>query len=480
MPISKVLCLVTVFAIVSTLTTVNTLAQEKKDITGGMPFMEPPGSSIAVRTILLRPKKAVASTENKLFPTQDKIHPGNAAPIILRQNFEANRRLEALRQFRKTDYLKVPLEQLDAVEVTNLTPIGFGDLRRAAFRERAGWEYPIGEGNQGLAGVLLPDVTEIRGNYIKAIAVRARVDVLRGNLNDAMDKICIGLGISKHIGETPFFVCKLNQAANASDILGPLEELIQHPASENQYWHIAGIPAPFVITKPAIQLETYMWEKTVTELASLDSISSAKQWDSLVEKVKFNFDSFTSEKNLDLDEKQVFKDWERLSRERLPTIWKDEKRPVAAMCDSEVWVRYWHMRVQAVRGELLAWALLDFHESIPKLLKIGTKHEDDLADELPVKLVCGPPFGPSIGFVTSAALLQQHIDLIRTIESIRDWSAKNGGKLPKTLQELDLPAPVDCIVNKPFVYGLSLDGHSATLQGAIVENRGFKYELELD
>ncbi len=442
--------------------------------------MEPPGSSIAVRTILLRPKQAIASTASKLFPTQDRIHSGNAAPIILRQNFEANRRLEALRKFGRTDFLKVPLEQLDPIEITNLTPIGFSELRRAAYRERAGWEYPIGEGNQGLAEVLLPDVAEIRGTYIKAIAVRARIDVQQGNLNDAMDKICIGLGISKHIGETPFLVCKLNQAANASDILGPLEELIQHTASENQYWHIAAIPAPFVVTKPAIQLETYMWEKTVTELASLDSIDSAKKWDSLVEKVKFYFDIFTSVKNVDLDEKHVFKDWERISRERLPALWKDENRPVASMSDSEVWVRYWHMRVQAVQGELMAWALLEFHEAIPRLLELGPMHEADLADELPVKLVCGPPFGPSIGIVTAAASLQQHIDLIRTIESIRDWSAKNGGKLPKTLQELDLPVPVDCMVNKPFGYNRSSDGRSASLEGAFVENRGFKYELELD
>ena len=76
------------------------------------------------------------------------------------------------------------------------------------------------------------------------------------------------------------------------------------------------------------------------ELASLDSITSTKQWDSLVEKVKLYFDGFTSEKNLDLEEKQVFKNWERLSRERLPTIWKNEDRPVTSMCDSEVWVRY--------------------------------------------------------------------------------------------------------------------------------------------
>ena len=51
----------------------------------------------------------------------------------------------------------------------------------------------------------------------------------------------------------------------------------------------------------------------------------------------------------------------------------------------------------------MAWALPDFHEAIPNLLELGPKHEHELSDELPVKLVCGPPFGPSIGFVTSAA-----------------------------------------------------------------------------
>ena len=62
MPLSKVWFSVAALTIVSTLTTVNTSALETKDITGGMPFMETPGGSIAVRTILLRPKQAVAST----------------------------------------------------------------------------------------------------------------------------------------------------------------------------------------------------------------------------------------------------------------------------------------------------------------------------------------------------------------------------------------------------------------------------------
>ena len=468
----KVNCSVATFAIVFIFIHVQLCAQEVRDFTGGMPTMDPPGSHIAFRTILLRPKQAVPSTASKLFPTQERIQPGNAAPIILRQNFEASQRLEALRQFTKTNYLEQSLEQLDAAEITRLTPIGFADLRRAVFRERAGWEYPIGEGTQGLADILLPDVQEIR-TYIKAIAARARVDIQQGKLNDAMDKICIGLGISKHIGETPVLICKLLQAVTASNVLGAIEELIQHPASENLYWHIGGIPAPFVVARPAIQIEKYFWLMTVTELANLDLIDSESKWDSLAQKVRLYFDSLSSEAP---NKEGLFDDWTRLSRERLSRIWTDESRSIQSMCDSEVWVRYWFMRVQARNDEIMAWASLDFHHAIPRLLELTEKLEVDLADELPVKLVCKPP----LKFVISVASLQQHIDMIRTIEAIRDWSAKNNSKLPKSLQELDLPAPMDCIVNKPFVYGLSLDGRSATLQGAIVEKRGFKYEIELD
>ncbi len=472
MTVHKSLCSMTTFVFVFLVIPVPVFAQETKDFTGGMPAMDPPGSQIAFRTIVLRPKRAIPSTASKLFPTQERIQSGNAVPIILRQNFEATERLEALRQFGKTDYLQIPLDLLDAVEVTKFTPIGFGELRRAAFRERAGWEHPIGEGTQPLATVLLPDVQETR-RYAKAIAARARCDLQAGKLNDAMDKISIGLGLSKHLGESPFQVCKLVQSANAGSIVGVIDELIQHPTSENQYWHMAGLPSPFVATKPALQLEAFMWQKSVLQLADLDSISSEKQWESLVREIMLYSEVLGTGTFV---RGVVFNDWALLARDRLPAIWKDEDRPVQSMSDSEVWVRYWFMRTQELTDECMSWALLDFHQAIPKLFELKNRRELDLADELPVKLAFEPP----LNIIVAAASLQQHIDLIRTIESIRDWSSKNNGKLPKTLQELDLPAPVDCVVNKPFVYDLSLDRRSATLQGAIIENRGFKYEIELE
>ena len=109
MTLSKIWCLVATLAIVSIVTTVNTSAQGTKDITGGMPIMDPPGSSIATRIILLRPKQAVASTASKLFPTQERIHPGNAAPIILRQNFEARTSANNMEKRRSSGHIHVRL-----------------------------------------------------------------------------------------------------------------------------------------------------------------------------------------------------------------------------------------------------------------------------------------------------------------------------------------------------------------------------------
>ncbi|MCY2983665.1 MAG: hypothetical protein NTY15_08510 [Planctomycetota bacterium] len=444
-------------------------AQEVSDFTGGMPTMDPPGTNVAFRTIIVRPKIAVGSTASKLFPTQERLQHGNAAPIILRQNFEATQRQEALRKFYAKDYLSMPLKSLDAEEIIKLTPIGFGDLSRAAFRERAGWEYPIGEGTQPLMSVLLPDVQETR-IYAKAIAVRARVDLREGRVDEALDKLSIGLGLSKHVGETPFQVCKLVQSANATNIIGVIEELIQHPASENQYWNIAGVPSPFVDTKPALQLEAFMWPKSILQLADLDSISTESQWQSLVKKIMTYSDLG------ELSEASVFEGWTSLARERLPAIWKNEERPVQSMSDSEVWVRYWHMRTQMLTDECMSWGLLDFHHAIPMLIELRERREKELADELPVKIAFEPP----LKLVIAAASLQQHLRMIQTIESIRDWSGKNGGLLPKTLQDLELPAPLDCVVNKPFVYLLSADGKTASLSSAVVENRGFRYELELE
>ena len=91
-----------------------------------------------------------------------------------------------------------------------------------------------------------------------------------------------------------------------------------------------------------------------------------------------------------------------------------------------------------------------------------------------------------------AAFADQRVALLRTIEAVRDWSSKHEGKLPESLEQLDLPVPRDCIANAPLKYERAADGQSAILSGAevaiplrqaegesIVVRRGFRYVLKL-
>ncbi|MFO0902367.1 MAG: hypothetical protein U0939_05160 [Pirellulales bacterium] len=71
-----------------------------------------------------------------------------------------------------------------------------------------------------------------------------------------------------------------------------------------------------------------------------------------------------------------------------------------------------------------------------------------------------------LGLVRAAALADQRVALLRTIEAIRAWSSKHEGQLPDSPDQLELPAPRDCISNGPLQCARAADGKPATLAGA--------------
>jgi hypothetical protein len=64
---------------------------------------------------------------------------------------------------------------------------------------------------------------------------------------------------------------------------------------------------------------------------------------------------------------------------------------------------------------------------------------------------------------TAQGRLEQRIALLRHVEALRMYAADHGGKLPATLDEIDLPLPVDPFTGKPFRYELKDD--TAQLRG---------------
>lgn len=472
-----------------TRTDVSDGADGSKPLTGGQgQTQNPKDSSDAIyrRTILIRPKPATLALRSTLYPGRDQMQAGAAAPIFLRQNFEATAAMKTLRETHSRDW-NVPLDDLDVKAVREGTPLRWGELRRAAFRERAGWEYPLAE--ERAAFILLPDVQESR-LYVHAILLAARADLKEGKVTEAADKICIATGLARHIGETPLVICRLVQSSNLDRAMSVVEELLQHPAAENQYWSLTSLPRPLISTQDAFQFEATMMAKTFPMLASADSRLTEQEWlqvaRDVVELVKSTDGSLPGERTPEAE--KMLKEWIVISRMRLAELRPEWAERVAKMSDAEVGARYWFERVRSRASRQCALATLEYTEAIPRLIAEQARLQEEGRAERAVQSSMMEP----LGLVRVAALADQRVALLRTIEAIRDWSSKHEGQLPGSLDQLELPAPRDCISNGPLQYARAADGKSATLAGAelaiplrnaagesITVRRGFRYDLTL-
>jgi hypothetical protein len=63
--------------------------------------------------------------------------------------------------------------------------------------------------------------------------------------------------------------------------------------------------------------------------------------------------------------------------------------------------------------------------------------------------------------------LQRRIDAQRIVEALRDHAARHEGSLPASLDELELPVPLDVLTGKPFDY--RLEEGAALLSTAPIE-----------
>ena len=76
----------------------------------------------------------------------------------------------------------------------------------------------------------------------------------------------------------------------------------------------------------------------------------------------------------------------------------------------------------------------------------------------------------------AAARAEQWKKLWQTVEALRMTAAGNGGELPDSLDQLNVPAPIDPVTNRPFEY--ELNEGIATLKGGRLRT-SWEIKLEL-
>lgn len=439
--------------------------------TGGLPVETNGDIFEETRTLILRPQMATQEFSSRLFPSADRRQSGNAAPIYLRSNFEAVSSLAKLHKLRNADIFDVPLEKLDLQFVDENAAFRIDELRRAAYRENSGWEYPFDE--IPTWDITLPDVSGSR-EYATALAAKARACIKRGELEEAEDLICILNGLGRHIGDTPLFVCQDVVASHQRLSRFAFEELIQHPDSSNYYWDLAHVEGLSKQVRRAVQMEMAYLNKTFPRFREMEGIHDEEAWSRLLidvyDRILKDFDplpqKFLPERGSE-EYAKFMKDWSAQSRTRFQRIHPELKDSMEKMSDPEIGLRYLWERTEEISKRVAAPVMLELPMALSRTAETEKAILAECEDDLLVKAAALSLYSQQ-GYVEVVARSEQSIAILQTVEAIRDWSATHDGRLPETLDELDLPAPLDPAVNSPFRYVLADDRRNATLRTSAV------------
>jgi hypothetical protein len=351
------------------------------------------------------------------------------------------------------NYLKALLDQDHTQLQEDFPPAALRQADRAARMDRPDWQILTRLRIDGIA-LLLPDLQKMR-ELARSLQKRFHHEVSLRQFDDALVTAKTMFAMARHMGDHPTLIGALVGIAIAATGISPLEEMLQQPGCPNLYWALTQLPSPLVPMEKAAEGERIFLDVELRELSDREPMSpeqSRKLIAYIARILEFDPDSEEGirqwiqkrkgdAKYMAAARKRLI-EWgipaERLARfPAEQVLLLDEK--LLYEIDRDDGFKYWN---------LPTWKALDAMNKVPPPPK----------DRLFRGLLS------ALNKVrTAQGRLEQRIALLRHVEALRMYAADHGGKLPATLDEIDLPLPVDPFTGKPFRYELKDD--TAQLRG---------------
>ena len=445
--------------------------------------------------IALRPAaEPVPALEYRLVPERRALIPGNAATFY-------HRGIQLVIQRRASDAAVAkpqgkPRQESAEERIANWVSGSISEIPRDEAREKLGRyeaalrEAELGAGRsacdwefdrrtEGIA-LLLPEIQEMR-QLARLVALRARLAILDGQVDEAMHWIGTGLVMGRHVGEGPTLIQALVGIAIENVMLRCLEELIQVPGTPSLYWALADRPRPFIDMRRPMEGERYMLEKELPKLDELDlGVWSVDETRRFAGEMQGKLFTFVADVPIPRNAAAGTGGMPELAR-RLgiaaiaAKVYPEAKRALVAEGRPEAQVEempvvqvallYSFREYKRTRDNMHKWLNLPYWQS-PAL--------GGPSGDLSVEQRLANPFlalfrelEPAVGAARFATVrLERQLDALQCVEAIRLHAAAQGGRLPASLEEIaDAPTPLDPATGKPFVY--RADGDSATLTAPI-------------
>jgi hypothetical protein len=339
---------------------------------------------------------------------------------------------------------------------------------------------------------LIQEISEMRA-LIRLVALRARVAVLDGHLDEAFHWIQTGFAMARHSSQGPLLIQSLVGVSLSQTMGRPLEDLIQAPGAPSLFWALSHRPRPLTDFSAGFESERFLLEKEVPSLWDLDgpawSVEKGRKFSAELQEKLFRLAEIA-----DGPGNSELGNWtHRLGMAGLIfQVYPEAKRAliaqgrpaeqVEAMPAVQVAALHTFQHYEEFRDEFFKWTSLPFYQGYKgmddSLASFRTGTKQSMLFKLFTMLI---PAVRSSGL--ALALSERRLDAIQCIEAIRLHTALHG-KLPSRLEEItDAPVPFDSATGKPFEY--RVEGDRATLSapyppgGVDVPQYKINYELKL-
>lgn len=367
----------------------------------------------------------------------------------------------------------IPVNQVD--EYLKLLDFQTRFLDDANRRTHCDFGRHIGETDEPYWAYLLPEIQQCR-ELARTQRLRFLVALAKGDVDAAVKVFGQQLTLGYHIGQDDFLVSSLVGIACANIGFYDAYFLCEANESPNMYWAMAALPNPLVSIAKPVELELSQALGLRSELEQLTlTESNLTQTRVLLANLQDAIQQLGDSQNNQIALPLAIANSYPEAVDYLVSRCGEDPNVLDDLPRSQVWL----VAVSRLNAEIAdqyrmvflvdETRRLDRASACEKMLNSMSERYGPLT--MVSKLVL-----PAIRVSVIAEFrTKQQRALLQTVESIRHHLAVSKGRLPKSLDDLDLPAINDPVTGQPFEYSCS--GDQAILRSASLPN--FRTELTL-